>query len=446
MSTPRLSLHDGTTERGSKRQKRVDIMKKFTDEGWAIIEKGKKLYKMGKNDQDLQYPIHRVKNSDSKYDIFMRLMPHSLIMEIFNNRIEERNGGLTFDKGKGNYYTIEKSIFIPLYIFAVKIFIQGNQNMTLKKDQALKDAVKKLKTKAPHIPCASMMNKLMGMFFIDYKGEETKKLSENMSNLFRSFGDMISGDEKLFYFTGKSGYVRKVVSKPGSIGLWMYQACVSLKCGLPCLVYSRMHTSNKQSGTVVKCHDIIKECGNMIETSCTQDTTLFMDSYYLQEESRAWLKEKGINYIASIHSGRFGALVKVLQKQVKNTGSYVQCFNQATRESAVCYYSNNKNLGKKTVIGLGFEVKKETEKDMIVPMYDHYGVGFSNCDKFNKALHGKTWPYKVQGDQRAHSNYIFTCILINTYHLWKDSGNKDEDRNTVSWQKFCLELAYEMIE
>ena len=105
----------------------------------------------------------------------MRLMPHLLIMEIFNNRIEERNGGLTFDKGKANYYTIEKSIFIPLYIFAVKIFIQGNQNMTLKKDQALKDAVEKLKTKAPHIPCASMMNKLMGMFFIDYKGEETKK-------------------------------------------------------------------------------------------------------------------------------------------------------------------------------------------------------------------------------------------------------------------------------
>ena len=128
-------------------------MKKFTDEGWAIIEKGKKLYKMGKNDQELQYSIRRVKNSDSKYDIFMRLMPHSLIMEIFNNRIEERNGGLTFDKGKGNYYTIEKSIFIPLYIFAVKIFIQGNQNMTLKKDQALKDAVKKLKTKATYSLC-----------------------------------------------------------------------------------------------------------------------------------------------------------------------------------------------------------------------------------------------------------------------------------------------------
>ena len=84
---------------------------------------------------------------------------------------------MTFDKGKDNYYTIEKSIFIPLYIFAVKIFIQGNQNMTLKKDQALKDAVKKLKTKAPHIPYASMMNKLMGMFFNRLKRGRNKKAS-----------------------------------------------------------------------------------------------------------------------------------------------------------------------------------------------------------------------------------------------------------------------------
>ena len=114
-----------------------------------LLKKVKSCTKWGKMTKTCSTPIHRVKNSDSKYDIFMRLMPHSLIMEIFNNRIEERNGGLTFDKGKGNYYTIEKSIFIPLYIFAVKIFIQGNQNMTLKKDQALKDVVKSSKPK-PH--------------------------------------------------------------------------------------------------------------------------------------------------------------------------------------------------------------------------------------------------------------------------------------------------------
>ena len=78
-------------------------------------------------------------------------------------------------------------------------------------------------------------------------------------------------------------------------------------------------------------------------------------------------------------------------------------------------------------------------------MYDHYGSGFSNCDKFNKCIHGKTWPFKLQGDKRVNSNYIFTCILINTYHLWIDSAHVNEDRSSLQWQEFCHDLAFEMI-
>ena len=206
-----------------------------------------------------------------------------------------------------------------------------------------------------------MMKKLMEMYFIDYENEEAKKVSENMKNIFKTFGDMISGDEKLFFYTGMSGYVRKVITKPGSIGLWMYQACVPLKCGKPCLVYTRMHDSNKQAGKVVKCHEIIQEWGEMILDSYQRETMLFMDSYYLQEESRKWLKENGIKYIASIHSGRFGVLVKTMMKKVMKSCSYVQCFNQGTKESAVHYWSNNMNLGRKTVLGTGFQ-KKEKRK------------------------------------------------------------------------------------
>ena len=84
----------------------------------------------------------------------------------------------------------------------------------------------------------------------------------------------------------------------------------------------------------------------------------FMDSYYLQEESRKWLKENGIKYIASIHSGRFGVLVKTMMKKVTKSCSYVQCFNKGTKESAVHYWSNNMNLGRKTVLGTGFQKKR----------------------------------------------------------------------------------------
>jgi len=48
---------------------------------------------------------------------------------------------------------------------------------------------------------------------------------------------------------------------------------------------------------VVKCHEIIQEWGEIILDSYQRETMLFMDSYYLQEESRKWLKENGIKYI-----------------------------------------------------------------------------------------------------------------------------------------------------
>ena len=129
-----------------------------------------------------------------------------------------------------------------------------------------------------------------------------------------------------------------VKNKPAGIGLWMYQAAVLVKCGKPCLIYTRMHTSNKQKGKHIKCHEIIKQWTRTIKsTYVPSNTTLFMDSYYLQDESRRWLMEQDLKYVASLNSGRFGVLVSCLKPKVKKTGNYVQCFNQHTKEAAVHY-------------------------------------------------------------------------------------------------------------
>ena len=383
---------------------------------------------------------------DSKYKIFCKLLPPHLQMKVLENRMEECDKALIINKGNGNFHTIKKSLNIPLSIFAVLTWIQGNQAGGLKRLPAIKDALNHLKKQNPQVYGLSTMKKLLSMYYIDYENEETEKVSKNMAKVFKELGDQVSGDEKLFYYTGRSKYVRVVPSKPLRIGLWMYQACISLGCGLPCLVYTKMHDSDKDLGKVVKCHDIIKEWGEMIKKANEEaHTTLFMDSYYLQQQSRGWLKENGIKYLASIHSGRFGVLVDSMKSKVTSTGQYVQCFNQHTKEGAVHYWSRNKNLGRKTVLGVGFEVKKKTKASKVIPMYDHYGSGFSNCDKFNKCIHKKTWPFKLQGDKRVNSNYIFTCILINTYHLWIDSAHVNEDRSSLQWQEFCHDLAFEMI-
>ena len=45
-------------------------------------------------------------------------------------------------------------------------------------------------------------------------------------------------DEKLFRFTGKGRIVRKVPNKPARVGIWHYQAVVTLPGELPYLVYT----------------------------------------------------------------------------------------------------------------------------------------------------------------------------------------------------------------
>lgn len=65
----------------------------------------------------------------------------------------------------------------------------------------------------------------------------------------------------------------------------------------------------------------------------------------------------------------------------------------STQRRALCITGVEiKNLGRKTVLGVGFEVKKKTKASKVIPMYDHYGSGFSNCDKFNKCIHKKYGP------------------------------------------------------
>ena len=62
------------------------------------------------------------------------------------------------------------------------------------------------------------------------------------------------------------------------------------------------------------------------------------------------------------------------------------------------HWSENANLKRKTVLGTGFVVKKVTKTEKVIPMYDHYAVGFNNCDGFNKILKEKNRPFKLRGD------------------------------------------------
>jgi hypothetical protein len=52
------------------------------------------------------------------------------------------------------------------------------------------------------------------------------KVSSNFQSTLRESLEYVACNEKLVYFTGNSGDVRKCPNKPGNIDLWFYQIVV----------------------------------------------------------------------------------------------------------------------------------------------------------------------------------------------------------------------------
>eukprot|EP00957_Ditylum_brightwellii_P110827 8452918-Ditylum_brightwellii.AAC.1 len=135
----------------------------------------------------------------------------------------------------------------------------------------------------------------------------------------------------------------------------------------------------------------------------------------------------------------------MLDRNIGKSGTFVMAHNNKTKESTVFSLSTNNKLGKKFVLRTGFEKKKEDAESRGIPMYNHCKMIFSHCNKFNNALHGKAWHYKLQDEQRIACYYLFTCVLINVYHLWIDAGHSGVNCKVVMWKEFCTDLAREIL-
>ena len=440
---PRQSVRAAVATVAERREIRQQTAKQFKKDGWCYLRKNETVDTKAGDSAMSDFPVHGCSREDSPYDIFRSLMPPKLVLGTLKKRGEERLDGLMLNKGKGKMYTVKPTIFNALSIIAVKVLIHGWQDKKKSIDQAVRDAVHDLHITNANILCATTMRRLVALYWFQIDTVDEFQISEYMGNMFSSFGDSISGDEKLWKYAGASGYTRLVINKPSRIGLWMFQLALRLECGLPCLIYTKMHTSCMENRRVIKCFEIVKEWADMvIDRVQSNRTVLYMDSYYLTEEGRQYLRRKKVMYVASINRGRFGTIVDTMERKLDKSGTHVTAYNKRTKEAATYCWSLNPRLGKKCVITNGYEVVGKAQSDHVCPLYDHYCVGFNGCDLFNRVLHGKSWPYKLHGDIRNASDYLLTCVLVNTYHLWIDAGNEEDHRRDVKWDEFCTFLAH----
>ena len=172
---------------------------------------------------------------------------------------------------------------------------------------------------------------------------------------------MLGGDEKVFRFTGRDGIVRKVPKKPARMGIWHYQAVVSLSTEEPFLAYTRVHNTSENLGESTRTARIVNEWADLV---------LLFDSHQLP----AWILticakwDAKACFIAAIKPDRFKSFASLLVPQ----SAISEERNEACGHALVAGQDNRQVHAHQLLSRV--PQKKRTD---YIPVYDEYKRLFS---------------------------------------------------------------------
>eukprot|EP00957_Ditylum_brightwellii_P005492 420645-Ditylum_brightwellii.AAC.1 len=79
-----------------------------------------------------------------------------------------------------------------------------------------------------------------------------------------------------------------------------------------------------------------------------------------------------VPYLASLNRGRFSTICNTLGPKLVKSGTNVTAWNKRMKEAVMYKWSKDINIGKKSVLGLGYEKRKKKKGDDVCAVYDHY--------------------------------------------------------------------------
>jgi hypothetical protein len=321
--------------------------------------------------------------------------------------------------------------FLPSVVYAylsVYVYITGEQDKPTKNNINInafcnsisKTMIKLRRRRRIGMPAsATKLMHMFGRFHIPYR--MFPDVSKRFRDVLGSLGECIACDEKLLHFTGGIGFARMVPSKPDKIGLWFYEAVVTLSNGDPFLVYSRLCDSNSKQGIHTPTSDIVKDWANIIVEFKNRgivdapNTVLCFDSYYATNEARKYCNDNGIKYIGAVQSNRFQALVtnmKLLCEPVDAPGKTAAIFNEESGELFLHHYDANSDVGEKYVLSNSFTRsigRSSTTK--LCQVYDQYKVMFNSFDQFNRRLRDRKFPHRSgAGEEQGWQDIVINLL------------------------------------
>jgi hypothetical protein len=438
-------LKDMVQKTTRKRKRKRRELQQLANSEWTMLDLEKVRLRFDSLDDPHATACLAFKADATLVDIFMKLCPPAFIQTLID--VDSRR--FHFSRGKS------MNVTIPLIYKCLAVFFRiqaqhtrGERRSSIKEPQrrAFNEAISHFHTSFPkaHVPGLSVLECIHLQFLITPEYEETMSL--NLQSCVRWLGQWMAGDEKLIGYTGNSGYIRAVQSKPDQVGIWMYEGTVRLRNGLPFLVYSRTHDSHTQINRSVHTAEIMGDWADLVVRKGQEQTILVADSYYLDNTGHDLICDYGVKYLCAIQKTRFESACVVLQDHVTKPGDFAIATNEEGEMVTLCWDINT-NLGKKYCMSNAFYDVSGRNNVNEVPMYDCYKHMFSVCDRFNKSLHNHMWPFRhggmhSRGDLRLISDFHFSAFLINVLHAHANLSNTTLDE--VNYEDTVLQLSHDL--
>lgn len=334
--------------------------------------------------------------------------------------------------------------FVLKYI-ATRFLIMSNPNHKLKKNWPLANQFKDINEKKymGRDNFQSMLSHLLIRLTM------TKELNVRLERYILS-GRHVMLDEKHKGTNKDAHLARWVHGKDPNWGHWITElTTIAPTTGMPLLLKVLPLTSTDQDKVTIEPFnnfsliDVHKE----IVPSIRDGTIIVMDAYYLDDESRKYLRREKMKYLAAINPVRFKEVWEELGVHVQKPGDWVDSYNKDTKEHAMMRWDPLKGDRKQHVLSNAFENRKKLSKKEPISnvMSDVYLLLFNGCDRLNNYFNNKYWPYDRWGWQTNFDDFFFSSISMNIYVMYHEINQIALD-DKISWDDFALMCADATLE
>jgi hypothetical protein len=327
---------------------------------------------------------------------------------------------------------IERRKLVLKYV-ATRIFVMSNYKKNLKDNWPFEGTSKELYLGRDNFR-QMLSNMLIRLNMVE-------ELNVRLGRYILS-GRHVMIDEKHKGTNREQHLARWVHGKDPNWGHWITEvSTIGSKTGMPLLLKVMPITSTEPRKVTCEPYNNLSlvDVHQEIVPSLRGESFIVEDAYYLDDQSRKYLREQGIKYLSAINPVRFAEVWEECEKFVEKKGDWVIMENKTTKEHAMMRW-DPMGERKQYVLTNAFLTRKKRSKKAtdINAISETYKLLFNGCDRFNSLLNNKYWPYDRIGWQANYDDFFFSSIVLNIYVMYHEIF---EIEDKMSVDKFFLELA-----